>query len=310
MSPCIVIRENMLGMSMGPRGAGGEGLGEVFLFRATRVPCPPMPFERDEVRTYRLDPAKLHGAIAESEQRARRFCIVLAPVLLACSLGPFAFAAKGGQSSAMVLPAMIGVALALGIPVFVYARAKQAARAELQRNWDAYHLVVSANALRYADGVTFPVEIVRPEITRISEQLEVGLTIATKEAGRFLFLPATLGGYGDLRAHLDSWRGIEGKEPWTTVYGRIGWFWAQIVLAVCSWAIPDLRISAVCALAAVVAGVLAIRQMRAIAAASEEQKVGMVRAAGYFLFATVGKLLLAVMVAWLGAPGGPTHGAP
>jgi hypothetical protein len=193
-----------------------------------------------------------------------------------------------GKAFSDVLPVVLPV-LALLLPFGLFL----GFRSQLERGkvvWNSYDVTLSANVIRRQVTNLPPVEILRPEVVRIVETGE-GVTVATRDRHRFIFIPEQLIGYEDLRAHLAQWRNFEPPGATNRLFS-IGW----TVLTIGSWigtgVLRDIRLAMISGAVLFAVTGIAIRETLKTKIADSRSKASAIRAMAFLLLAPIARLIL------------------
>ena len=238
------------------------------------------------IRSYRLDP----NAFAATTKRriAKRLAWVL-PLIFILVIGEFVVMGKNSQSFVDALPIALSVSvLALAFGLF------RAFRLQLKNGkpaWDSYDLTMSENVImRHVINLP-PIEILRPEVTRVVEVRGQGLTVATNDRHRFVFVPEELLGYDEVRARLAQWRALDPPLVRNRL-GSIVWSIALIGAWIGTGAFRDIRVAMASAAVLVLVGGITIRETLNTKVADNRAKAASLGSVCFMLLAPVARLVL------------------
>jgi len=171
----------------------------------------------DDIKVYHFAPERRRVLFARMFATQLAFTAVFGAVLVS-------WHASHGW---LALPS-VWVPLAALLAIMVLLQLRTTTRAVRQAM--TYQLTVGPNVLRMAGQGLVTTEVLRPNATRIVESAR-GLRVF--EGRSYVVVPRTLGGYGEIRAHVGAWRGIERS--------RLGHLWTAVVaLQLTLWLLPTL----------------------------------------------------------------------
>jgi hypothetical protein len=250
-----------------------------------------------ETRSYRLRPEEFEAVIKRRIYRRVAWSYALVLLMVAAAL---AVMSRFQPNIADGFP--------ISIPIVLVALAGSgflAVRAQLQREqsaWASYQLTIEAHLLRRLVANLQPMEITRPEVTRIVAFEGRGLRVDTADRHRFIFIPEQLVGFEDVRRQLASWRDPELPRLARNRALGIG----VAVLLSGSWiacgVIPDLRIAMIPGAVVVVVGAWAMRETLKSRVADRKQKARIIGLFALMMFAPFARLLLALMYSAMSRP--------
>jgi hypothetical protein len=179
-------------------------------------------------------------------------------------------------------------------------------RAQLKReraSWDSFVITLSDNVLRrHAAGLP-PIEILRPDVTRISESLGKGLTVATADRHRCLFVPSQLVGFDEAKARLAEWKPLQPPQGHLRIIAVLA---ATFVVFACQYAamaIHSLALAAIPWSVTVIGVLIYVREVSKSPVMDNRMKA---RITGFLLFMIVATPLLRIVNRFLfradGAP--------
>jgi hypothetical protein len=239
-----------------------------------------------DIRSYRLDPDEM--ASATKRRLWRRMAWMLTLILVMVTVESLWLGDPQALLSTLpvVLPLMV---LALAFSVFRSFRAQiKSGKAA----WDSYDLTLSENVMRRQIVNLPPIEILRPEVTRIVEAKGEGLTVATGDRHRFIFIPEQVIGYDEVRARLAGWRHFEPPRRARNRLIVIGWSTVLVGSWVGTGVLRDIRLAMVSGAVLVAAAVVVIRETLDSKVADNKTKARAIGAAGFLLLAPIARLIL------------------
>ena len=112
-----------------------------------------------------------------------------------------------------------------------------------RRSWEDFRLELDDDSLQRTQHRLPPVTVHRAEVTRVEEIRDRGLVVYTNDSERFIFVPAALTGYDELRAELDIWAPVIRLSAATT--WRRQWFGIASALTLVGWMVATMASGAV-----------------------------------------------------------------
>ena len=239
------------------------------------------------IQSYRLD-RTLFEATAK-RRIYRRFAWSIPLLVLILTL-EFAFISKGAQGQVNVLPFAIPLAIFMvGLGMF------RGFRAQLKSGktvWDSYELTISDNILRRVTANLPPAEMFRTEVTRIIDAKGEGLTVATADRHRFIFVPEQVVGYGEVRERLASWRAFE--PPRLARNRAVAVSWTIVLLGswLASGMIPDIRLAMVAGVVLLAVGAVTMRETIKLTVMENKTKAAIFWGLCFMMLTPFARLLL------------------
>ena len=241
---------------------------------------------REDIRTYRLDP----GAFLPLAKR--RLYKRLPWLVLAIGVGvlvQYAVLSRSqGEGTMNTLPLLVAiVVLAAGFGVFrAHSKLKQGLPI-----WESYRLTISENVLRRVVSNQAAVEVLRSEVTAITNIPE-GLRVLTPDRHRVIFVPAQLIDFTELRERLSSWRALE--APKLARARALSVAWSTLLLG--SWLatglLADLTWAMLAGAVLLLVGALGIREMLKVQGYDNKVKASTIRGLAFLMLAPFARLAL------------------
>lgn len=225
-----------------------------------------------ENRTYRLDRA----AYVRTTKRLlyRRFGTsgALALVMAGVVLGVMAHA-DGGLLDTLPYSASLAVFVVV-VSSVVNIRAQLVKQ---RPAWDSYELTMGPSVVRRDIAGLPSMEVLRAEVTRIDHAAGRGVTIATADRHRFVFVPEHLVGFDEVKERLADWRPIEAprRGRWGIEIVRWSLILASLLAALI---IPDIRFAIAAAVVFYLLLAMSAREVvktRVVDASTKRKTLGM-----------------------------------
>ena len=240
-----------------------------------------------EIRSYRLDPQAFEGITKRRIYRRIAWVTAFVVLFVTIQLAVMSTLQEGvGDSLPFSIPIILA---ALGFGGF------RAVRMQLKNGkaaWASYQLTMSPNVLRRVIVNLPPIEILRTEVTRIVDVEAEGLTVATADRHRFIFIPRQLIGFGEVCTQLLTWRAFEAPKLAQNRALAVSW----TVLLIGSWiacgVIPNLGLAMLAGATLVAVGAFAIREILKVNVFDNKQKAASIGGLVFMMFAPFARLIL------------------
>ena len=241
---------------------------------------------RDDIRTYRLDPAAF---LPLAKRRLYKRLPWLALALGAGVLVQYAALSRTQEEGTFnTLPLLIPIVVAAaGFGVFrAHSRLEQGLPI-----WESYRLTISENVLRRVVSNQTAVEVLRSEVTAITNIPE-GLRVLTADRHRVIFVPAQLLDFTELRERLSSWRALEAPKLARTRALSVGWSSLLLGSWLATGLLPDLTWAMLAGALLLIAGAFGIREMLKTQGFDNQVKATTIRGLVFLMLAPFARLAL------------------
>jgi hypothetical protein len=241
------------------------------------------------VRTHRLDQSSF-GA------QAKRLIIRSSTLFVMAITGglvlSYVTSVRQGQSADTIY---VSAPLILAFAGFVMYRGLRRQLALQRKEWESYELTLGDNVLRRQVADLPAIEIARPEVTRITETANAGLTIATADRHKLVFVPVQLVDYAEARERLLAWapQGAFQGAGAARAYGiGLG------LLMVGAWfatGLPDIRLAMLAGAVSAACCLFIIREVAKSVSIARRTKAAIIGGMILMMLSPVARLLLYVM---------------
>ncbi len=236
-----------------------------------------------DIRTYRLDTLVFEGVLR------RRMLRRLAWVLPLAAVVGLVMARRQASSDADV--PLLAIPIIVGAIAFGSVRALRMAKKNERAAWETYQLTLGPNVLRRSVVNLPAVEILRTEVTRIDAGVD-GLSVATADRQRFVFVPRELVDFEEVRSRLAAWRALESPRVARSLAVTLAWAALLFGSLFTTTTTPDLTVALVSGVVLVGVVGFTIREFLRSTVMDNRQKAATVGAFALFLGAPLFRLFL------------------
>jgi hypothetical protein len=239
------------------------------------------------IRKYRIDATTIPSV---TRRRALRQLMWLFPLTAALTAGCLALMSRTQQVELGAV-AWIGMGLVVACLAVSFVIGLRKAR----HGWSTLELTVSDNVLRLQVADMAPVEVLRPNVTRIVDVPGHGLMVHTADPALSLLVSEYLLDFAELRGHLATWRPFERpaviRDRAKAISFSIGLLGAWVATGI----VPDMTIATLAGVALVAMCSVVLRSILRSKTLNNRYKASAVLSLGMFMLAPVARWVLYFM---------------